>query len=138
MPTAPDQFDLIIGGLDPAYPHIADQFLVGHDAAHGFAQGGAVHRDVAQHAPGAGLHVTRAMQAEQRVAGDLQQVRQQPFMGFPRNAFAVVGQIRRVYPGGGQRLVDIQAQVLGVAQVFEQVGNRGVAEVVHGLLFCLS
>ncbi|MDT4868700.1 hypothetical protein FQZ97_1036810 [compost metagenome] len=55
-------------------------------------------------------------------------------MGRAGNALAVVRELFGLYTGGRQRLVDIQAQLFGVAQVLEQGRNRGVAEIVHRLL----
>ena len=43
----------------------------------------------------------------------------------------------RANAGRGQGKVDVQAELFGLAQVFEQGGNRGIAEVFHGFfLFC--
>ncbi|MNJ49128.1 hypothetical protein D3C77_443450 [compost metagenome] len=66
--TVPDQPQVVGGRLQAADAHVADQFLVGRDAADGFAQGRAVHGDVAEHAPRAGLDEAPGMQAEQRIA----------------------------------------------------------------------
>lgn len=111
--------------------------FVGHDAAHGLAEGGTVHGDIAEHAPRAGLDETRRVQAEQRVAGHLQQMRQQAFVYLAGNPLAIVGQILRLDTGCRERTVDIQTELFGLAQVFEQGGNRGIAEVFHGFfLFC--
>ena len=58
-------------------------------------------------------------------------------MHLAGNPLAVVGQILRLNAGGRQRTVDIQTELFGLAQVLEQGGNRGVAEVFHGFfLFC--
>ena len=138
MATGPDHLDVITGRLDPADTHITHQFFIGHDAAHGFAEGGTVHGDIAQHAPGARLHKTRTMQAKQRVIGCLQQMAEQALVGFTGDAFAVVGQFSGVNAGCRQGLIGIQTQLLGMAQVFEQGGHRGVAEVFHGPVLILS
>lgn len=100
--AVPDQPDLPAGRLDAAGAHVADQLLVGRDAAHGLAQGGAVHRDVAEHAPGAGLDETRRMQAEQGIAGMLAEIAEQALVGFARQALAIVVELVGLEAGGGQ------------------------------------
>ena len=74
----------------------------------------------------------RGMQAEQRVAGHLDQVLQQAFVALAGNPPAVVGEVLGLQAGGAQGGVAVQAQVVGMAQVLQQGGNGGIAERVHG------
>ncbi|MCY1240129.1 hypothetical protein D9M72_529620 [compost metagenome] len=132
--AVPDHPYLIAVGFHAAHTHVAHQFLVGGDAVHGFAQGGAVHGDVAQNAPGSGLHVARRMQAEQDVAGFPDQVGQQALVGFAGQALAVVRQVVRADTGRGQGGGLIHAKLFCMAQVLEKCGNRGIAERLHVVL----
>lgn len=134
--AVPDQPDLPAGRLDAAGAHVADQLLVGRDAAHGLAQGGAVHRDVAEHAPGAGLDEARRMQAEQGIAGMLAEIAEQALVGFARQALAIVVELVGLEAGGGQGRGDVQAEPFGVAQVLQQGRNRGGAKGLHGRCSC--
>ena len=131
MPAVPAQAHLAILLLDVTGAHVADQPLVGQDARHRLAEGGAVHGDVAEHAPRAGLHVARRMQAEQRIGGLPQQVFEQPLVLFAGHPLAVVGQALGAQPGGLPRRRAVQAEGLGMAQVLEQDGNRRIAECLH-------
>ena len=62
---------------------------------------------------------------------------QQALMHLAGHTLAIVGQVLRANAGSGQGAVDVQAELFGLTQVFEQGGNRGIAEVFHGFfLFC--
>ncbi|MNZ64776.1 hypothetical protein D3C78_829500 [compost metagenome] len=131
MATGPDQVHVVALEFGAADPHVAHQLLEGHDPAHGIAQGRAVHGDVAQHAPRVGQDKTRRIEPEQRVARVFAEVVEQAFMGFARQAQAVVAQLSGLQPGRRQRRLDGHAQLFGVTHVFEQRGNRGVAKGLH-------
>lgn len=128
MAATPDQPHLAIDHLGAADPHVAHQFFKGHDAVHRLAQGRAVHGDVAQHAPRVGQDEPRRMQAEQGVAGVGAEVVEQAFVNLHRQAQAVVAQLPGLQAGSGQCRSDREAQLFGMAQVFEQRRDRGVAK----------
>ncbi|MNT97300.1 hypothetical protein D3C72_2395920 [compost metagenome] len=59
---------------------------------------------------------------------------EQALVGRAGKALAVVRKLVGRHARRRQRLIDIQAQLFGVAQVLEQGRNRGIAEIVHRLV----
>ncbi|EJZ56432.1 hypothetical protein I1A_000740 [Pseudomonas fluorescens R124] len=129
--ASPDQMHVAFLHFGAADAHVAHQFFERHDPAHGIAQGRAVHGDVTEHAPGVGQDEIGRVETKQRIARVLAEIIEQAFMGFARQAQAVVAQLLRLQSGCRQRRLDGHAQLLGMAHVFEQRRNRGEAERLH-------
>ncbi|MDT4854030.1 hypothetical protein FQZ97_883170 [compost metagenome] len=127
----PDQSNVVVVRLQTAYAHVADEFFVRHDARHRLAEIGAVHGDVAEHAPRAGLHELCGAKAEQRIAGALAELAEQAFVGLAGQALAVVVELGAGQADGLEDDVDIHAEALGMAQIAMQGGNGGLAEAMH-------
>ncbi|MNN41315.1 hypothetical protein D3C81_1554290 [compost metagenome] len=135
--AGPDQPHMACARLQARHAHVSHQLFVRHDARHRLAEAGAVHGDVAEHAPRAGLDVARRMQAEQRVAGAFGEIAEQAFVGLAGQALGVVAELLAGQAGGLEGGVDLQAELFGVTQVFMQGGNRSLAEGMHRIVLVL-